>query len=537
MLKNWDRHLAAAVSLGFRGMALGASPIFQRPADPMEETTEPPIGCAGRLGLRASLLAAFLVVALVLPGCWGKHKLDSKPARAEAETVRIAIVGDPALAEAIGRLKAEWHAVTGNTMEVGEFDNLPTADADAHSLGVATMHDALVIPASELGTLVEADRLMAVPRDVRDSPQAAWADMFLLVQQGAFWADDVWAVPLGAPQLTLLYRRDLFEQFHRTPPTTWAEYQTLVQFFSERDKPAESKPGDDAPPADAAWYGTLEPLSGGWGARLLLARAAAYAKHRDNYSTLFDIESFKPLVAGPPFVRALEELLAAQRGAKPADRPQLDVVGVREAFFAGQSAMALTWPSAAGKGEPVDVKVGFAELPGAAKMFNFSSQRWDDRTADESVHVPVVPLEGRMGVVVKGSPHAAAALDLLTWLAGEKWGTRVASASAATTLYRRSQQKDAAAWVEPGIDRGPAREYAQVVGEAGGRSVWVAALRIPGWDEYYAALDEAVERAVRGEAKPAEALEAAAERWASISERLGVDRQRAAYRRSLGLEP
>ena len=44
-------------------------------------------------------------------------------------------------------------------------------------------------------------------------------------------------------------------------------------------------------------------------------------------------------------------------------------------------------------------------------MFNFSSQRWDDRTTDESVHVPVVPIEGRLGAVVKGSPHAAAAFD------------------------------------------------------------------------------------------------------------------------------
>jgi multiple sugar transport system substrate-binding protein len=504
--------------------------------DPIESPMKP-TGHAGHLGLLLGLLAAFVAVIVALPGCWGKHKLDSTPAGAAAETVRVAIVGDPALAEAIGRLKAEWHAVTGNTMEVVQVAELPsTADSPAPAFDDELIRippaDALVIPASELGTLVEADRLLAVPLDVRNSRQAAWPDMFLLVQQGAVWGDDIWAVPLGSPQLTLLYRRDLLEQFKRSPPTTWAEYQTLAKFFSQRDKL-----GDSAPAADAAWYSTLEPLSGGWGAKLLLARAAAYAKHRDNFSTLFDIESFKPLVAGPPFVRALEELLAAGHGRAADERPRLDVAGVRAAFFAGQSAMALTWPTAAGGGEPIDVKVGFAELPGAAKMFNFSSQRWDDRTADESVHVPVVPLEGRLGVVVKGSPHSAAAFDLLAWLAGEKWGTRVASASQATTLYRRSQQKEATAWVEPGVDRGAARDYAQVVGEAEGRSVWVAALRIPGWEEYYAALDEAVDKAVRGETKPAEALETAAQRWESISERLGVDRQRAAYRRSLGLEP
>ncbi len=32
-------------------------------------------------------------------------------------------------------------------------------------------------------------------------------------------------------------------------------------------------------------------------------------------------------------------------------------------------------------------------------MFNYASRKWDARTADESVHVPVVPLEGRVGIV------------------------------------------------------------------------------------------------------------------------------------------
>ena len=168
-------------------------------------------------------------------------------------------------------------------------------------------------------------------------------------------------------------------------------------------------------------------------------------------------------------------------------------------------------------------------------MFNFASGRWDDRTADESVHVPVVPIEGRLGVVVKGSPHAAAAFDLLTWLAGEKWGTRVASASAATTLYRRSQQKDASEWVEPGLDRsrcprvwpggrrGRRRDRCGSThcGFPAGRNItrpWTKRSGGP----------------CAARRQPTATLEAAAERFASISERLGVDRQRAAYRRSLG---
>ena len=414
----------------------------------------------GRLGWLCGPLALFLALSLAwavaTSGCWRPQKLDPTPV-AVAETVRIGVVDDAAMAEAIGRLKAEWHAVTGNTLEVVEAESL---DSVALGEGEGLWARCPADSGHGLGTLVEADRLVPVPQEVRESSQAAWPDLFLLVQQGTVWGEDVWAVPLGRRRLTLLYRRDLFEKFNRTPPTTWAEYQALVQFFAKRENL-----GDSAPPADAAWHGTLEPLAGGWGAKLLLSRAAAYAKHRDNFSTLFNIETFEPLVAGPPFVRALEELVAANRRRAARRSPLGRVRRAGRLFLPASRRWPLTWPTAAGRGE-VDVKVGFAELPGGSQMFNFASGRWDERTADESVHVPLVPLEGRLGVVIKGSEHASAAFGLLTWLAGEKWGTRVSSVSAATTLYRRSQQKEVSEWVEPDLERSAAREYARVVTEA-----------------------------------------------------------------------
>ena len=61
------------------------------------------------------------------------------------------------------------------------------------------------------------------------------------------------------------------------------------------------------------------------------------------------------------------------------------------------------------------------------------------------------------------------------------------------------------------------------------------ALRIPGRGEYLAVLDEAVQQAVRGQQKPQDALRQVKTRWQEITSRLGLDRQREAYRRSLGL--
>ena len=59
---------------------------------------------------------------------------------------------------------------------------------------------------------------------------------------------------------------------------------------------------------------------------------------------------------------------------------------------------------------------------------------------------------------------------------------------------------------------------------------------MPGRADYLAALDEAVQAAVRGKQTPAEALKAAAERWREINQRLGVEQQKAAYLHSLGLQ-
>ncbi len=80
----------------------------------------------------------------------------------------------------------------------------------------------------------------------------------------------------------------------------------------------------------------VEPLGADWASKVLLARAAAYAKHRDYYSTLFDKDTMQPQIASPPFVRGLEELVAASKpnaavslAATPAD--------ARQAILAGDS--------------------------------------------------------------------------------------------------------------------------------------------------------------------------------------------------------
>jgi hypothetical protein len=209
--------------------------------------------------------------------------------------------------------------------------------------------------------------------------------------------------------------------------------------------------------------------------------------------------------------------------------------------------LALSWPTAAiekkgergeGRGERVDpqIRVGFAELPGSRRVFNLSGHLWDNRGEDDDPRVPLLAVAGRLGVVNAKSPHTDAAFQLLLWLSDERISPQLSAASPATTLFRQSNLKSPGQWVEKPVPAAAAVQYGDATEAAFRHEQWLGALRLPGRAEYLAALDEAVAAAVRGDKSPLESLLDADAKWRKITERLGPDRQKAAYRHSLGLD-
>ena len=124
---------------------------------------------------------------------------------------------------------------------------------------------------------------------------------------------------------------------------------------------------------------------------------------------------------------------------------------------------------------------------------------------------------------------------MLVWLSGEQNSPQISPSSPATTLFRRSHLKQPMLWVEKAVPPAAAAKYAESAADTLHNEQWLA-FSLPGREEYLAALDEAVQSAVRGEVSPADALLKAAKQWREITEKRGVDRQRTAYLRSLGLE-
>jgi len=437
-------------------------------------------------------------------------------------TLRLGVVDDPAIAEAVELLRGEWNTQTGSELHVQSMTQEELVQADQLPV------DALIGPSFLLGLLAERGLIAPVPKDLLHGDSAEGdsterGEVFELPKlREAAWEGQVVGLTFGSPVFTVYYRADLLEKLERDPPETWGEYERLAVLLA--------KAGDAQP-----WHGTIEPLAPGWAGLVLLARAAPYAKHRDNYSTLFNISTMEPLIAGPPFQWALEELVATT-GPSGEEMLRYDPSAAREAIWQGRCGMALTWPTAAvgiaGGGE---LRIAVAELPGSDDVYNVGSQSKQRRAEDEDRRVPLLAIAGRIGLVSKASPHAEHAFQLLAWLSSERFSSQVCASSPATTLFRRSHQGSPTKWVESSMPMPSATAYADLTEATFLRQQWLVAPRIPGRGEYLAALDEAVRRAVTKEAAPSEALKQAADQWRAITERLGLQQQKTAYRHSLGL--
>ena len=448
------------------------------------------------------------IILLFLCGC-GQPEQQPVANRAAVDAhrvpseLRVAVVDDSALVASLGRFSGEWNAQTGSKLNVTETSAATLATADKIDA------DAVIYPPVEMGTLVERKLIRTLNRNWLANDPLQVGDLLQPLESLEFnWNAEPYAVPLGSPAFVLMYRSDLFELYGKQPPRAWEEYQQLVDFFQSavqlRKQAAAKQSHSSSPELAEPWSATLEPLADGWASRLLLARAAAYAKHRDYVSVLFDRETMEPSIAGPPFVRALAELTAAAKASHENIKPLTPEEAFGQ-FLAGHAAMAITWPSVAaeiqsttGKNDS-KISIAFAAIPGSTTAYNPRRGDWEPRREDDEISIPLRMISGRVGSVSRGTDSAEAAFRLLVWLSGNKLSSDILPASSATTMFRHSQLDDPRPWIGPTITPTAANEYGQALIASLRQPEFITVPRIPGESEYMAALDDAVRAAIAGQ--------------------------------------
>ncbi len=154
--------------------------------------------------------------------------------------------------------------------------------------------------------------------------------------------------------------------------------------------------------------------------------------------------------------------------------------------------------------------------------------------AAELGSVPVLGVDDRLLAVTTASRNPATAFRLLGWLASAEISTQLASAVGGPMPIRHSLAKSSA-WYDPRLNAAERNELAIRLEQALNSDRCLLVPRIPGIDDYLAALDEAAASVQAGNAEPLAALEAASTKWDAITDLLGRDKQRAAYLKHLNI--
>ena len=206
----------------------------------------------------------------------------------------------------------------------------------------------------------------------------------------------------------------------------------------------------------------------------------------------------------------------------------------------GAAGMALTWSSeATADGQPLPlaegVQIGFAELPGSTTVYNFAEGNWTPRD-EQAQQVPLLGVAGRLASPVRDARRPREAAEILALLSGADWSAQISAQHRDDVV---SPVPDENTWPVDGCE--PATRHDGTVRRSWSRTqsrpLYMTCIRIPGWQRYLTALDEAVVAACTGRKTSSEALAQVADAWQMITSELGLEAQRVAYTRSLGLEP
>ncbi len=210
------------------------------------------------------ILRGLILLSIATTGC-GPRLASNDPSSddqvevgsngTEDPPLRVVVIDDPPLARAIVR---EWQAQSGQRLELVEKSS---EAAIQHRLDA----DVVVFPSRLLGTLATSRQIVPFPRpwrpesetgDEADDHDYQWSDVLPgLRRQELRWGSEVFGVSFGSPQLMLIYREDLLDQWGLAPPNTWSEYQEAAARIRDHlaGDPKGRRPRTEPSPSWRPW--------------------------------------------------------------------------------------------------------------------------------------------------------------------------------------------------------------------------------------------------------------------------------------------
>ncbi|HEY2929659.1 ABC transporter substrate-binding protein [Piscinibacter sp.] len=447
-------------------------------------------------------------------------------------------------------VKEEFEAATGaklNIVEVTSDEHFARLISDVTNR--VGKYDLSIAGAWWLGELVEGDSIVSYDKYYRDPRFPKWNidDVLPAPRSQLEYAGRKYMVSNDHDGQVMYYRRDLladprhqaaFKQkygYALGVPRTWDQFRDVAEYFNGKDLNGDGIPDHGL---------SLHLKVGGYGMFHFMSFSAPFVIGPGNPKLYwFDPQTMKPLLESPGHVRALEVLVDLVRFG-PKEMLNWNIGTSWDDFLKGQAALTFTWGDLGGlaqqEGSKVRGKIGTAAIPGTREYYGVAQHRWI-KTAQPN-QVGNVTGASWAGVISRYSKAPEAAYYLLALMATkEKSMVYAARGWDAVDPGRRFHflPPDGNAKIEDYLRFGWAeadvRDYSHAYFGNFTNKLQLPYLRIPGTFSYWQALDVRLSEAVTGQLSPEAALKAASIDFEEITIRLGRERQKRAYRTSLGL--
>jgi multiple sugar transport system substrate-binding protein len=450
----------------------------------------------------------------------------------------------------VPELKEEFEAATGaklNLVHMPHQEFFPNFISDlTHRTG---KYDAAIAGAWWLGELAAGDYIIPYDKYYNDPRFPKWNidDVLPGPRSLLEYGGKKYMVANDHDGQVMYYRRDLlanprhqaaFKQkygYALAVPKTWAQFRDVAEYFNGKDLNGDSVPDNGL---------AMHLKVGAQGMFHFMSFSAPFVIGPDNPQLYwFDPQTMKPLVESPGHVQALKLLVELVRFG-PRDMLHWDLGKSWDHFLAGRAALTFTWGDlgalAQEEGSKVKGKIGTAPMPGTSEYYNIAQHKWV-KTGQPN-RVGNTKGGSWAGVISKFSKAPEATYYLLALMATQEksqvYAARGWDGIDAGRVYHflpPSGSGQLETYLKAGWNEADIRDYSQAYFDNFDNRFQLPYLRIPGTFSYWQALDVHLAEAAAGQLSPEAALKATAVDFEEITIRLGRDRQRRAYRASLGL--
>lgn len=470
---------------------------------------------------------------------------SSTPQRFDGVTVNV-ITRNETISSGLQRHIAKFQTLTGATINLTA---LPVSDlystlAKDWSNSTPKYSLAVVLP-QWLIDFINAGDLEDLSGRVKADVSLQWEDIAPIYRNiSATYQGRIYSIPLDGDFHMVYYRTDLLKQAGLTPPETWEQYLAIAKRFHGKDL------NDDGEPD----YGScIENRDRSYSAYMLGSFATPFLQSQGTgQGAFFDVDTMKPLVNNPAFGRALDLYKQALDYGVPRNQ-RLTVAEVRHLFTIGRCSLSLDWGDIGTLAidpavSKVNDKVGAVITPGTTQVLDrkmgklVACDKFNCPYAIDGVnHAPYAADIGWTGVIsAKADPTVKdAAYAFLSYVSQAAQSiVDVTIGATGFNPYRISHFENAAPWIKAGMSPETANNYLGAISVSLNSPNMVLDLKIPQNEQYqFKLLDSVLSDFLTNKLTVAEAMQQIEQKWEQLTNKVGRESQRAAYRASLGLTP